>query len=510
MRLFSGFQRIARLLVLAFLGSLILTWLLEGWLNWRGLLATFLLLGLALFCLDALEKWCGHEDWCGRVALLAFLLRLVLGVALFLLLPVVGYDTPQQQAGYLYYDAFKRDAQAWDLAISSAPIASALGGTFSADQYGGMLALSAFIYRVLSPDVHRPWLILIVTALAGAVAVPFLWRALERSPFHKARHIAVGILAFYPEGVFLGASQMRDPIIIALGAILVWALISDESRRKRIGVTFLALAGMSLFSWLAAAVWFAVILIWALWTYWPRAKRVGSGTWIGAAIVLIGVVGLIVFGGWLQSVAAWDAYLTQRGSGWVQKLTSELPDFLGFPFIVAYGIFQPVLPAAIFDPSLPIWNVISTLRALGWYAILPLLFYGPWAAQRISDRGQRTLFVSLWLILLGWVVLSSLRAGGDLWDNPRYRTLLLPLLAFWVAWAWHTAREARDPWLTRWFMIEGIGLAFFTEWYVSRTYRILPRLSFWVMIGAIGASALLVLAFGWWRDKRGSLRGESS
>ena len=42
-------------------------------------------------------------------------------------------------------------------------------------------------------------------------------------------------------------------------------------------------------------------------------------------------------------------------------------------FIAVYGIFQPVLPATIINPTVLIWKGLGFLRALGWYAILPLL-----------------------------------------------------------------------------------------------------------------------------------------
>lgn len=480
-----------------------ITCLMEGRVTFQGVIAAGVLLVLALGSLLGVWRWGGHGRWLGWIISGAFLLRLILGLGLALALPEWGYDTPQQNRGYLYYDAFKRDQQAWEVATSSAPVLSALGGRYVSDQYGGMLMLSALIYRYLSPDQHRPWLILILTAWAGAVGAPFLARALNREPFRKARYLAVGLLAFYPEAVFLGASQMRDPFLIALGAVMLWAFLEREpvSLKARLGWGGAALVLMFLFSWLAVSVWLFVILGGSLLLYLGQIKIKRPWQWVGAGLAILGMLGLIAFGGWLQRVAAWDAYLTQRGSGWVQKLLGELPSALELPFIVGYGLFQPVLPGAIFDPSLPIWNVISTSRALGWYAILPVLFYAPWALRHQPGRSWK--FHLLWLIGVawGWVILASLRAGGDLWDNPRYRTMLLPVLAMLVAWVYYLAREARDPWLWRWFAVEGVGLAFFTEWYVSRTYRILPRLPFWIMIGAIVVGAGLILVGGWLWDR---------
>ncbi|MDT8897362.1 hypothetical protein QYE77_03720 [Thermanaerothrix sp. 4228-RoL] len=488
----------------------ITTWVMTGGLDVQGFLASSLLFCLAGGTFYGLWRWSGRERWLGRVIIAAFLVRLMLGVGLTLGLPHWGYDTPQQNLGYLYYDAFRRDQEAWALATSSEPVLSALGGRYVSDQYGGMLAVSALVYRYLSPEQHRPWLILILTAWAGVIGLPFLARALKREVFQRSRHLAVMILAFYPEALFLAASQMRDPFLIAFGSVILWALWDQESRlQTRIGGGLLALGVMGVFSWLAAGVWLLVLLSGGLIFYLARLKVKRGWQWVGIGLGVLVILGLVAFGGWLERVALWDAYLTQRGSGWVQKLLGELPTFLELPFIVAYGVFQPVLPGAIFDPSLPVWNAISTLRALGWYAVLPFLFYAPWALRHVREHSWR--FVLLWLIGLawGWTILASLRAGGDLWDNPRYRAMLLPTFALTVAWVYYLARGARDPWLGRWLTVEGMGLIFFTEWYVSRTYRVLPRLPFWVMVGAIVSLASLILIGGWWWDRRQAKRVDS-
>ena len=75
---------------------------------------------------------------------LAFALRFVGGVATYLALPVYGYvDDEDQSAGFVYTDAHRRDAQAWELANSDRPIMDAFKEKFAYDQYGGLLAFSA-------------------------------------------------------------------------------------------------------------------------------------------------------------------------------------------------------------------------------------------------------------------------------------------------------------------------------------------------------------------------------
>jgi membrane protein implicated in regulation of membrane protease activity len=56
--------------------------------------------------------------------------------------------------------------------------------------------------------------------------------------------------------------------------------------------------------------------------------------------------------------------------------------------------------------------------------------------------------------------------------------------------------------LGRALLIEGIFLAFFTEWYISRYYPVIPRLDFWLMIVLIILLSFLVIIVGWLRDKK--------
>jgi len=62
------------------------------------------------------------------------------------------------------------------------------------------------------------------------------------------------------------------------------------------------------------------------------------------------------------------AYVTTLNSGWLQTIFTALPVSLHLPFIVAYGIAQPVLPAAIADPA--VWPV-----RLIWHPEGPGLVY---------------------------------------------------------------------------------------------------------------------------------------
>jgi len=457
-------------------GSLAAILLLAGWIIWRQL---------------------ARDSKIGWLAVAAFLLRLVLGVALALLLPTFGYDTPPQNNGYIFLDAYQRDTQAWQLAQSGAPLATAINGEFFTDQYGGMLISSAGMYRIFSPDLHRPWLILLLTAFVAAVGVIFLYKALDRRFGAKTATLAAWIYVLYPEVVLLGASQMRDPILMGLTAVSLYyiSLWRDLRGKALIGVaiSFILLAA---FSWLVLVGVAAVLVIW----WWidysadlaDRRRRLMG--WAFLSLLLI--AGFTFTSNWLRASAGWDLSQTITDSGWIQAIFEHLPAGLQKPFVVVYGLLQPVLPAALFDPSVPIWTTITSIRSAGWYAVIPILFYAPialWKTPRGTER--RLLAVSLGAVAV-WTVISSLRAGGDLWDNPRYRTLFIPWISLVAAWAWNTAREHRDGWLARWYGVIGVFLVFFTNWYLYRKIGIGILIDFWLMILLIVLLSLMVLGWG--------------
>ena len=124
---------------------------------------------------------------------------------------------------------------------------------------------------------------------------------------------------------------------------------------------------------------------------------------------------------WFYDAAKWDLYLLTQSSGMVQYLLGVLPKPLHAPFLVGYGIAQPVLPANLFEPTIVISRIIGSLRAIGWYALLPLLLYGLIAAWKSPDPRERRVWLWFGFIIWVWIVLVSIRAGADQWDNPRYR-----------------------------------------------------------------------------------------
>jgi len=485
---------------------------------WNGWLAFCLLCMFSGGVLLAAWHLAGSQRGLGLLLLLAFGLRLGLGVSLSFVLPSGGYDTPVQKAGYNSVDAYDRDMQAWELVISDRSILTAFDKTYAIDQYGGLEALSALVYRTLSPDAHRPWLILVLSALASALGVGFLWKALRSAWEEKIATLAAAGLTFYPEGLWWGASQMREPFLLMFIALVFWGVVSWQVEHESKGWIWIAsgISGMLFFSpgiaiytililtgwvllrmkhlkipWkgLAGAVG---VLILALLLLWAALRR---GTFAGAPLVE-------TLSGWFRYSMAWDVYQLERDSGMIQYIfRNVLSPQLKLPFYFVYGLLQPVLPAAIFDRSTWLWQTVGILRSLGWYLLLPLLVFSLVSIMRSEPKGQRAVWLWLFVVNWVWIAISALRAGGDQWDNPRYRLIFLGFQVLLAAKAWLYYRTSRDPWLPRIVLVELVFTLLFSDWYAARIFPFIPALPFKVMLVAIFGLASLIVVGGWWWDR---------
>jgi hypothetical protein len=498
--------------------------------NWLLSFIAFTFLFLISFTvLVTAYAWSNGGRTLGVIIVLAFLLRLLVGLTLHLALPVYGHDDADDQAGYVFTDAHTRDDQAWKLATSNEPIIDAFSKRYSSDQYGGLLAFNALIYRYFSPDVQRPLMLVLFSAFSAALGVPFLWKAINGVFGERVAWAAAWIFALYPESVLLGASAMREPYLLTFSAFAMWGFVEsrapeeqrDDRERRRSGWIWfgLGLLGMLLVSPVVALL---TIVIFAGWIFFANENRQIS--WKAIAVVaVVFILGLFllssslnrsgqfeatsplhVINDWLKSAVKWDAYQLERGSGWVQKIFDEGPAWIRLPFVAIYGIFQPVLPATFIHPTKIIWAIIGVLRAVGWYALLPMLILSFGAAAG-SGSGKRS-SVLLWLSLVTWIwiLLAALRGGGDLFDNPRYRTILFLWQALLAGYVWVWWRETRNAWFGRVLACEFVFLLVFTQWYASRYIKLGGQLPFAVMIALIAGLWTVILGIGWWRDKRNS------
>jgi hypothetical protein len=488
-----------------------------GW--WVGFLAFSFLFLIAILLLCISVRWAGGGRLLVWMVALAFGLRLGGGVATYLLLPSGGYPEPDDQAGFVFTDSHRRDSQAWDLAVSDHPILDAFSERYAYDQYGGLLAFSALVYRYLSPDTHRPLLLVLLSALAAAMGLPFLWKAALQQWGLAVAVPAAWIYALYPEAILLGGSAMREPYLMGLSALALWGFVEWHSLRDRRGWIWIALSivGMLLVSPAAALATLVILGGWLYFSgehreipWWAIVSALGAfflGLFVlSSALDPSGQLGAItpfgVINNWLRLAVKWDMYQLVSGSGRVQLIFEQIPEWLRLPFVVVYGIFQPVLPAVFFEPTTPIWQVIGILRALGWYALVPLLVFASVTAAVMKPAEERKLWLWFSIAVWGWILLTALRGGGDQWDNPRYRAILFLWQALAAGYAWSQWRQSRSPWLGRILAMEAAFLLVWTHWYATRYLKFGSRLPFTWMVLLIVGSWLVIAVVGWLRDHR--------
>lgn len=469
---------------------------------WIGWLAYALLLVLGLSALAflwrsagaSMDQNCNLQHSLGWMLLLAVLLRMGLGMVFSYILPSDGNDTEVQKAGYIFPDAYNRDVQSWELASSSKPLWLAFDKSYSLDQYGGLLFATSFLYRYLSPDAHRPWLVILLASLVAGIGVALAWKAAYKT-WGKSMALGVGwIMVLYPEAIMLGSSQMREPFLITFVAMAFWGVTSwAEDHRSAVAWLIGSLIGMLLFSPGIAVVSIVLLAGWI----WLRGKERRLRWWWIAGIGMIVVLSFFLLswsvGGSLQvksgplaTVINWTRYTVQfdsqkleQDSGWVQNIFSHVPVSLHLPMIIGYGIAQPVLPAAIGAPAVWPMRTLAILRGVGWYALLPLLLYCIYPIWRMADKRERLAWFWLWLVVWVWILISAARGGGDQWDNPRYRTILLVFQAILAALVISIQSHSHERWLGRLLAIEGVFVICFAAWTWTRK-DVNPFLLLWV------------------------------
>lgn len=414
----------------------------------------------------------------------AAVLRLAVGVIWYLGLPAWGYGSPVEQAGYIMADAYARDQAAWEIARSAEPLSIAFTDYRSVDQYGGLLFLSAFIYRFLGGDIHLPLQMVIITASFSALTVVFTWGAIWKLWGEKTANIAAWIVVLFPDAVILGSSQMREAFSMTLIAVAFYGLITYWQERQWRGLMWLGgslvlllpftppLAGLLLIALLILTIFLpgegkthhpyfwvvvagvAIVMISGVWIVWGRIAPTG----INNPISLVSW--------WFKQSARWQAYFVRRSSTLIRKIFKVTPDWTHVLILMAYGILQPFFPAAVLDSGNPIWKGIAIWRSAGWTILLAFLLAAPVMAW--MRAGWRSVACGVSLIVWGGILLASLRSGGDMWDNPRYRVTFIGLQAGLAAWVWCERTKLKLPWL-RWAAISlGIFLAWFFPWYLQR------------------------------------------
>jgi hypothetical protein len=381
----------------------------------------------------------------------------------------------------------------------------------ASDQYGGMLFLSSSIYRYLSPDTQRPLLIVVMSAAVSALAVLFAWGFAASVMGDKVAMITAWIVALYPEAVLLGASQMREPFLIAALAAALYGYSRMREGELKGGITIVVVSALILALPISPPFVIVIFAIIASAWFW-------EGLSIGRRrkLFVLALLGMVVLAALALAVRAWAGLDAITGSPWevvrewwvnagdqwritlvseqsdmLDTLLDRLPGSFRTPFLVLYGLIQPFLPAALVAPGAPIWRSIGIWRSLGWFLMLPFLLYGTWLAFR--RKGWRSL--EFYLAVLIWVtaLISSYRAPGYQWDNPRYRVIFLAAQAALIAWTWVEVRLTESPWLKRWFFILSVDYLLVTYWYIGR-YTNMPELSLEATLGSILLFTVIYLA----------------
>ena len=454
--------------------------------------------------------------WLFYILVGAAFLRLAMGTLFFTTLPIWGHGTPAERSGYVMGDAARRDIVAWKLGHSTRPISTAFVDNRSVDQYGGLLFLSAFIYRYFGSLYHQPLLMVVLAAACSALAVLFSWAFTKRVWGEKAAKITAWALFLYPEAVLLGSSQMREAFTIPLVAVAFYGLARyrDDRSKSGLGWMLAALLITIFFSTLSGVLLLGALALAALVLLKPLSSKAMHSRWFWISLVLLAAIGMAVLwlalrevtpskltnpiamlSWWLRKSAALQSYLSEHASGWTQKIFKSTPEWMQLPLLLIYGVVQPFLPAALIVGSeSPIWHWITLWRSLGWTLLLGFLAFAPFHSLRKNERQALVgvMTVIIWLVIL----VAAFRGGSDMWDNPRYRAIFASLQIALAAHIWVEEDRTRDPWLKRALFMAVTILVWFFPWYLLRYYSIGWPVTdpFRILGSGVFCGALLVLA----------------
>jgi len=480
-------KRIVIALVIILIIPLILSWVSTNFESFQGF-GSFL--GVTILGIGIL--WAGwrvlrNEEvpcWVGWLMVGTMILRLIAGITWFIVLPQWGHGTEGELAGYVMSDAHRRDTTAWELSQSDKPLFSAFQDYRMADQYGGLLFLSATIYRYLGGEAHQPLMMVVLTASFSALSILFVWVFVRRLWGKDTAKAAAWILFAYPEGILLGSSPMREAFMMSFtgmaifGLLLYWQDHKWQGIGLVVGVLLVCMPISSLFAIMLLGILIAMILIldqgrifrnWILWVVLGGLLAIGfAGIWFfGERIYPEGASNPVeLIRQWLIFAAKWEARIAVDSSGWFKKILESSPEWTHVWLVLGYGTVRPFLPAALIADGKWLWKIIAIWRAVGWTVLLTMMLYAPVrAVQKIRKE-----YIAFGTAIVVWfsILVSAYRGGGDQWDNPRYRAAFVILQVSLAGWVWVKQRQSPDPWFRR--VLVGLGLVFawFVPWYLRR------------------------------------------
>jgi hypothetical protein len=450
---------------------------------------------------------------------------LILRLSFLVIVPVAmlswGYPTDSKLNGMVEVDASNASNTAWIQSTANTPLLSTWG-VGKGDNTGGLTVIGVAMYRLFSPDLQRSLLLGILAAAVTSLMVAVTFRLADQLFNAKIARWAALLVAVYPEAILIGTGHQQQGYTALLLGVELLAIVYLMQNRPPTETAYPAAGRKTAWLLLAGSLALMVFLsnpsilaaclcgvLLAMWLSSPR-KMPGKILWGGALIVglllaalrlldaldiISGRMDPLMLGHQYLTGYAWtefDKMMASGGGDMFQKiyLTMERP----VAFVVAgfYGLLQPVLPAAIGYRNATggggFWTVLGILRGAGWYAILPIVLYATVSSFRSLLRRR----IESYLAIVFWVVafISSYRALGDLWDNPRYRLLTLVPLAVLTAWGWVRARESGDPWFIRIVIPFAVLVVGLTVWYFIRgAVPLIPALG---ALGGITALAFIL------------------
>ena len=304
---------------------------------------------------------------------------------------------------------------------------------------------------------------------------------------------------------------MREPLLLGLSGILFWIVHHRTFNLfNRLSIFALISVILLLISLKIGLFIVFTFFIWMIFQPYSQQYKILKSKLIVIPIVCFTIIALYFSYNWILEAGKWDALLLERSSGFVQYIVSIIGERYRLLFAALYGLFQPVLPAALIEPSKLFWKILNSLRATGWYLIIPALLYGLVYMFREKDKHLKFEFVFIWFLSVFWIILSSIRAGGDMWDNPRYRLSFLLFITFAVSQSFSYGWKTKDHWFKRILLAEAIFVLFFLQWYISRYTNIFENLPFFQMVIVLVVIFMIIIFTGIWTELRLERKRKSS
>ena len=294
-------------------------------------------------------------------------------------------------------------------------------------ELGSYVYLETSLFRVFGPDVRIP---LLLNGALAVVTVIFVYAGAERIFGRRPALFAAAVVGFYPSLILWSALNLRDPLIVAIATIAVWAMISFAAKPGPVTLVlpFLAAAELvELRGYAGAIIAFAAVLsiIIAL----SRSRRSLVAVVIVSVALLVVVQRLSAFGGdnFDQVLVSFEnARASLRaGANTAIDPPTQSPDtpvlvrtLSYLPFGVAYAIFAPVPLVA---PRAQ--ERLAAPEMIVWYLLCIGTVVTLWHERRHWRLLAPPAFTSVGLLL-------ALALGeGSVGDLFRHRAMVVPFVA---------------------------------------------------------------------------------